>query len=72
TDFSRIDEWVARLNDWFEKGLREVYFFTHEPDNIRAPELARYLCEQLQNRSDVLVRGPEIRDPDAGRQMSLF
>ncbi|MFN4256328.1 MAG: DUF72 domain-containing protein, partial [Saprospiraceae bacterium] len=34
-----------RLKNWLENGLREVYFFTHEPDNLLAPELAVFAGE---------------------------
>jgi uncharacterized protein YecE (DUF72 family) len=72
TDYSRIDRWVNRLNLWFEKGLKEVYFFTHEPDNILAPEMSVYLLNQLQKHSNVDVRGPKLLKPNDGEQMSLF
>lgn len=45
TDFSRIREWAVRLKNWLDSGLREAYFFTHEPDNLLAPELAVFAGE---------------------------
>ena len=50
TDYSRIDSWVDRLQTWFAAGLCEAYFFTHEPDNLKAPELALYLAQQAQEK----------------------
>ncbi|TPE45454.1 DUF72 domain-containing protein [Pontibacter mangrovi] len=47
TDYTRIDAWVERLKEWFDNGLRQLYFFVHEPDNTLAPELATYLIERL-------------------------
>ena len=41
TDFPRLDTWMERLADWREKGLEEVYFFLHEPDDVHCPELAQ-------------------------------
>ena len=35
TDFTRLDEWVLRLKKWFEAGLHEVYFFTHEQRDVK-------------------------------------
>ncbi len=70
TDFQRIDDWVARILDWKTKGLKTLYFFTHEPDNIKAPELAAYFVAQL-SKHNIKVRGPkkyEISIP----QLSLF
>lgn len=72
SDYSRIDEWVLRLRRWFDQGLSTVYFFTHEPDNILAPELADYLHQQLQGDDRIETRGPELRDGRQSEQMSLF
>lgn len=68
SDFSRCNEWITRLHKWYENGLKEVYFFTHEPDNLLAPQLAQYLWQQAAAQLGVQVRGPSWQD----RQMSLF
>lgn len=74
TDYERINDWVTRLDDWRQKGLREVYFFTHEPDNLLAPELAAYITASLQQRDTFATRGPApFHTPEpGGEQMSLF
>lgn len=72
TDYSRIDEWVQRLKTWFAQGISQVYFFTHEPDNIKSPELAKYLVAQAKSiMPEVTTRGPEFIK-EQGQQMSLF
>ena len=71
TDYSRTDEWIGRLKIWAEQGLRECYIFTHEPDNVLAPEMAQYWVEQLRERIGVETRGP-VFHRDEGAQMSLF
>ncbi|MEJ8804428.1 DUF72 domain-containing protein [Pontibacter sp. H249] len=58
TDYTRIDDWVQRLKVWFENGLRQLYFFVHEPDNTLAPELETYLVEQLNK-----VCGFDLKPP---------
>ncbi len=73
TDYSRIDEWVKRIHHWKNGGLSEVYFFTHEPENIQAPQLARYLYEQLITIENMITRGPKLLNEEPrGQQMSLF
>jgi uncharacterized protein YecE (DUF72 family) len=62
TDYQRIDAWVERLKMWFEMGLEEVYFFTHEPDNLNAPRLARYLGAQIEANFKAEVRLPNFYD----------
>lgn len=72
TDYERVDAWIKRLGEWFDKGLHQVYFFTHEPDNILAPELADYFVKQMKKAHDVIVRGPKLKDNSQSEQMSLF
>jgi uncharacterized protein YecE (DUF72 family) len=73
TDYSRIREWTRRLADWFEAGLPDVYFFTHEPDNILAPELAIHFVQAMQEDfPGVITRGPKAWAPPGGTQGSLF
>ncbi|MEM7101844.1 MAG: DUF72 domain-containing protein [Bacteroidota bacterium] len=77
TDYSRIDEWVSRLKDWADAGLKEVYFFPHEPDNILAPDLAVYFVNQLNAALDLGLKPPTLigafpegQNPEG--QISLF
>jgi uncharacterized protein YecE (DUF72 family) len=73
TDFSRLDEWVERLKIWFELGLHEVYFFTHEPDNLNAPHLSKYFQERVEATFPAILRGPKfLNDEQIPRQISLF
>jgi len=73
TDYQRVDAWVSRIGDWFEQGLQEVFFFTHEPDNLMAPELAFYVFEQASRIDGIQTRGPKLagNEPEKG-QMRLF
>jgi len=68
TDFNRIDEWVSKLNSWQAYGLNKVYFFPHEPDNIKAPEISEYLCDHIKKIDNFNVRGPKL----ISTQKSLF
>lgn len=72
TDYSRIDSWIPRLRQWHQQGLQEVYFFTHEPDNLLAPELAKYLATALKTFPEIESRGPQKMNSDSAGQMSLF
>ncbi|GAA4435169.1 DUF72 domain-containing protein [Pontibacter saemangeumensis] len=59
TDYVRIDAWVERLKEWFDNGLRQLYFFVHEPDNTLAPDLAIYLIEKLNNACGLDIKPPK-------------
>lgn len=70
SDYTRVDEWATRLKTWFSNGLQEAYFFTHEPDNLLAPELAAYCLEAFgQAMPQMQLRGPK---PVSGQQGTLF
>jgi uncharacterized protein YecE (DUF72 family) len=59
-DHQRIADWANRLARWRSSGLREVYFFAHQPDNLRAPDLAAVSVEAFKKAiPDALVRGPQ-------------
>jgi uncharacterized protein YecE (DUF72 family) len=75
TDYTRIDEWVNRLKIWFELGLKEVYFFTHEPDNLKAPTLAKYLHDKIKENFAAVLRGPIFemeKEEKVEKQFTLF
>ncbi len=70
SDYTRVEEWAERLKTWFENGLHEAYFFTHEPDNLLGPELTA-LCAEAFSKAipGVALRGPK---QVAGQQGTLF
>lgn len=73
TDYTRIDAWVQQLDEWTTKGVSEIYFFPHEPDNILAPDLAVYLQTAVQKKiNDICTRGPKFYQRPEDTQMSLF
>ncbi len=74
TDKMRIDEWVNRIKIWIDAGLEELYFFTHQPDNLLAPELADYTCKKMETilgKNNIILRGVNFFDTPPP-QMTLF
>ena len=72
SDYGRIQVWARRLSEWYAAGLPETYFFTHEPDNLLAPDLSAYCVEAFSKiMPDVPMRGPRPMVPPA-QQGSLF
>ena len=73
SDYSRLDDWIKRLNDWIEQGIHEIYFFPHEPDNILAPEITLYLTQKIKEIiPEVELRGPTLPIFEEGGQLGLF
>lgn len=59
-DLKRMDDWVARLSLWIEKGLERLYFFIHTPDKSFTPELAIYFIKHLNAATGLNVVPPQI------------
>ncbi|MBL7816967.1 MAG: DUF72 domain-containing protein [Saprospiraceae bacterium] len=73
TDYKRVDDWVACLKKWLEWGLQEVYFFSHQPDNILSPQIAQYFHDKIKESYAVILRGPKfLTEKKEIKQISLF
>lgn len=68
TDFQRVDQWVVLLDQWRKEGLKEIYFFAHEPDNLLSPDLANYFTSKMSEKLDIqLAQARSYRQPVQGR-----
>ncbi|MGZ3757017.1 MAG: DUF72 domain-containing protein [Mucilaginibacter sp.] len=66
TDYSRVDEWVDRINQWRGMGLQSVWFFMHQHDERYSPELADYVSEQFNAKLGLNLQRPVFIDRDKG------
>ena len=71
SDYVRINDWIERMQYWFEMGVENIYFFVHEPDTTVAPVLATYLGGEWNKVSNIHTRYPNI-EGDNKKQLSLF
>lgn len=58
TDYTRIDDWVNRIQSWLGSGLRGLYFFMHQHDELHSPRLIRYLIDELNSKCGLGIRPP--------------
>ena len=72
TDFPRIDAWADRIRTWIDKGLREIYFFVHCPEELNTPELCRYAVEQFNSKCGTALIPPKLFNEGPGTNLSLF
>lgn len=85
SDYQRSEDWVRRVADWANKGVADIYFFPHQPDNLLAPAMASYLVKHINEHTTIQSRGPQRYDPAStrstdglvegsseGQQISLF
>lgn len=49
-DERRINDWLQRLEEWIEKGLKRVYFFVHETQEEDEKLLSTYLIKKMNQR----------------------
>ncbi len=66
TDYTRIDEWIARMKKWLDKGMEELYFFMHMHDEATSPELTVYLVDKMNKAYDLDLIKPQFITPPQG------
>ncbi len=71
TDFSRLDKWIKIIQLLFSKGISQIYFFIHQPENIFTPQLAHYLGLNWKEKNKIDVRFP-VKINSTEKQMTLF
>lgn len=47
SDFTRAEAWAKRISQWKSYGLKQFFFMVHEPDDIKTPEMADWLVNEL-------------------------
>ncbi|MEO7992457.1 MAG: DUF72 domain-containing protein [Chryseolinea sp.] len=60
TDYTRIDDWVNRIKKWTEEGIRTIYFFMHQHEELHSPELSLYLIQQLNKHCGANIKEPQF------------
>jgi len=66
TDYTRLDDWIERIKQWNEQGIKEIDFFIHQNIEKESPLLASYFIEQLNN-----TIGTHLRIPNKQQQKLL-
>lgn len=58
TDYTRIDDWIKRINDWLNRGLQELYFIVHMAEEKHSPELVSYFVDKLNAACGLQLKKP--------------
>ncbi|MCX2479637.1 DUF72 domain-containing protein [Pedobacter sp. MC2016-15] len=64
-DYARIDAWAERIKTWQDRGLKKVYFFLHQHDELESVRLAAHTVKSFNQ-----TLGSQI--PEIQLQPSLF
>ena len=67
SDYTRLDDWVARLKDWKVQGIKEIDFFIHQNVEKESPLLSAYFIEKLNQEM-----GTNLKIPNKDSQQSLL
>ncbi len=70
SDWGRIDTWVERIGNWLGQGVRKVYFFIHQQDQVGALELVDDFVLKMNQRLNLALKSwsSDLASP----QRSLF
>ena len=47
SDYDRLDDWVVRLKEWTDLGLRKIHFFVHQNLELASPLLSAHFIKNI-------------------------
>jgi hypothetical protein len=59
SDYDRLDDWVTRLKDWYDQGLRNIHFFIHQNLELASPLLSAYFIERMNKELPLQLHIPQ-------------
>lgn len=63
-DYRRIDDWVERIVQWKDLGLKQLYYFVHQNIEKSSPLFSAYLIEKLNKRLDLGLHVPQMSNTE--------
>lgn len=60
SDYTRLDDWVERLQEWVAMGLQNIYFFVHQNVEKESPLLSAYFIEKLNSAFSTELHIPQM------------
>ena len=67
TDYSRLNDWVKRLKDWKNQGVKGINFFIHQNLEKESPLLSAYFIKKLNKEL-----GYDLTIPNESNQQTLL
>lgn len=62
SDYTRLDDWLQRLTNWKNAGLKDVYFFVHQNIEKASPLLSAHFIENLNKAWGTDLKIPQMAD----------
>ena len=69
SDYDRLDDWVLKLQDWKELGLKKIHFFVHQNLEKESPLLTAHFIKNLNDSFGVQLKIP---NEDSNIQTTLL
>lgn len=60
SDYTRIDDWLDRLESWMKQGIKEIYFFVHQNLEKESPMISAEFIEKLNKHFGYELKVPEV------------
>jgi len=71
-DYLRVDAWADRLSAWAARGLEEIYFFVHSPEEQTSPEMMAYVIGKFNEKLGAGLTVPNLANGGQAETLSLF
>jgi len=63
TDYTRLDDWIDRLDSWVAQGLQNIYFFVHQNVEKASPLLSAHFIEKANAQFGTTMKIPVLASP---------
>lgn len=59
SDYTRMDDWLDRIEEWHKLGLKNLFFFVHQNVEKESPLLSAYFIEKFNKRFNTDIKIPD-------------
>lgn len=71
TDYTRAEKWNERLQSWNEQGLKRMFLFIHEPEDLLTPEMTAHFLKEISTKSSWLINR-DLKPPTVKSQLEII
>ncbi|SIS74470.1 Uncharacterized conserved protein YecE, DUF72 family [Zobellia uliginosa] len=67
TDYERLNDWIARLDQWKNQGLQNIHFFVHQNMEVESPLLSASFIDKLNKKWGTDLHIPKSLEDSSGK-----
>ncbi|MFC4636139.1 DUF72 domain-containing protein [Dokdonia ponticola] len=72
SDYTRLDDWILRLQKWVAQGLTNIHFFIHQNVEVESPLLSAYFIKKLNKALSLDLKIPVTLSQNTTNPPTLF